>query len=44
MEVTTTQAHIDLQKQYFSGGGVPSEFNGIVAVEAFKELGEGVPP
>ena len=33
---------IDIQKCDFFGGGVPGELDGIVAVEAFKELGEGV--
>ena len=26
----------------FGGGGVPGELDGIAAVEAFKELGEGI--
>ena len=35
-------AHIDVQKCDFRGGGVPGELDGIAAVEAFKELDEGV--
>jgi hypothetical protein len=42
VEMTLTQSYIDVQKCDFGGGSVPSEFNGIAAVEAFKELGEGV--
>ena len=34
------QAHIDVQKCDFRGGGVLSEFDGIAAVKAFKELDE----
>ena len=34
--------HIDVQKCDSGGGGVPNEFDGIPAVEVFKELGEGV--
>jgi hypothetical protein len=36
VEKTLTQVHINL------GGGVANEFDGIAAVEVFKELGEGV--
>jgi hypothetical protein len=35
------QTHIDIQKHDL-GGGVPGEFDGIVAFEVFKKLGEGV--
>ena len=42
VEMTLTQAHIDVQKHDFGGGGMPSELERIAAVEAFKELGEGV--
>ena len=34
--------YINVQKCDFGGGGVPGELDGIVAVEAFEELGEGV--
>ena len=34
--------YVDVQKCDFGGGGVPGELDGIAAVEAFKELGEGV--
>ena len=42
VEMTMTQAHVDFQKCHFGGGGggVPGKLDGIVAVEAFKELGE----
>jgi hypothetical protein len=40
VEMTTTQAHIDIRKCDFLAGGVLSEFDGIASVEAFKELGE----
>jgi hypothetical protein len=40
VEITMAQAHIDIQKHDFRGGGVPSKFDGITAVEMFK--GEGV--
>ena len=42
MEITVIQAYIDIQKCNFGGGGVPGEMVGIAAVEAFKDLGEGV--
>ena len=32
VEITKTQAHIDIQKQDFEGGGVPSEFDRIAVV------------
>ena len=42
VELTMIHMHIDVQKCDFGGGGVPGELDGIAAVEAFKELGEGV--
>ena len=42
VKMTMTQAHIDVQKCDFGGGGVPSDLDGIAGVEVFKELGEGV--
>ena len=42
VEMTMIQAHINVQKHDFGEGGVPSEFDGIEAVEAFKKLAEGV--
>ena len=42
VELTMIHMHIDIQKCDFGGGGVPGELGGIAAVEAFKELGEGV--
>jgi hypothetical protein len=42
VEMTLIQSYIDIQKCDFGGGGVPGELDGIAAVEAFKELGEGV--
>ena len=44
VEMTMTQAHIDVQKCDFGGGGMPSEFDRIATVEAFKELIEGIGP
>ena len=41
VEMTKIQAHNNVQKYDFIGGDMPSEFDGIAAVEAFKELGEG---
>ena len=40
-EMTLTHAHINVQKCDFGGEDVPSELDGIVAVEAFKEMDEG---
>ena len=42
VELTMTHTYIDVQKCDCGGGGVPGELDGIAAVEAFKELGEGV--
>ena len=42
VELTMIHAYIDVQKCDFGGEGVPGELDGIAAVEAFKELGEGV--
>jgi hypothetical protein len=37
-----TQAYIDIQKCDFGGRVVPTELDEIAAIEAFKELGDGV--
>ena len=42
VEMAMTQAHIDAEMHDFGAGAVPNELEGIAAVEAFKELGEGV--
>ena len=42
VETTLTQAYIDVQKCDVGGRGVPGELDGIAAVEAFKDVGEGV--
>ena len=42
VEMTMIQAHIDVQKHDLGGGGMAREFDRIVAVEAFQELGGGV--
>ena len=43
VELAIIHAYIDVQKcDVGGGGGVPGELDGIAAVEAFKELGEGV--
>ena len=42
VELTFIHAYINIQKCDFRGEGVPGELDAIVAVEAFKELGEGV--
>ena len=42
LELAMIHAYIDVQKCDFGGGGVPGELNGIAAVQAFKELDEGV--
>ena len=42
VELTMIHVYIDVQKSDLGGGGVPGEFDGIVAVDAFKELVEGV--
>ena len=34
--------HIAVQKFNMDEGGVPSELDGIMTIEAFKDLGEGV--
>ena len=41
LELTMIHTYIDVQKCDFGGGGMPGELDGIAAVEAFKELGEG---
>ena len=38
VELTMIHTYIDIQKCDFGGGGVLGELDGIVAVEAFKEL------
>ena len=40
--VEMIQMHISIQKHGLGGGVMPCEFDRIEAVEAFKELGEGV--
>ena len=40
-ELTMIHTYINVQKCDFGGGGVPAELDGIAAVGAFKELGEG---
>ena len=42
VEKAMAQAHINVQKLNFKGGGVPSELDRIAAVETLKELGEGI--
>jgi hypothetical protein len=42
VELTMINTYIDVQKCDFGGVGVPGELDGIEAVKAFKELGEGV--
>ena len=42
VDMTLIQAYINIQKCDFGGGSVPGELDGIAAVEAVKELGEGV--
>ena len=42
VEMTLIQVHIDAQRCDIRGGGLPSKFDGIEAVEAFKILDEGV--
>ena len=42
VELAMIHMYIDIQKCNFGGGGVPGEMVGIAAVEAFKDLGEGV--
>ena len=42
VELAMIQTNIDIQKCDFREGGVPGELDGMAAVEAFKELGEGV--
>ena len=42
VEMTMIQALIDVQKSDLGGGDMPNEFDRIVAIEVFKELGERV--
>ena len=43
VEMTVNQAYINIQKKCGLGGvDVSSELNGLMALEVFKELGEGV--
>ena len=42
VKMTLNQVHINIEKHDLGSGGVPREFVGIVAVEAFEELGEGI--
>ena len=43
VEMTLIQRHINIQKRDLGGGrGMPGEFDEVVAIEAFRELGEGV--
>ena len=41
-EMIMIQVHIDFQNCDLGGGGMLSEFDRIVAVQVFKELGEAV--
>ena len=42
MEMAMVQIHTNIQKHDLGGGGVPGSNGGIMAVEAFKELGKGI--
>ena len=43
-EVTLFNPDIDVQKSDMGGGSVPGEVDGILTVELFKEISEGVRP
>jgi hypothetical protein len=42
VETTMIQVHIEVQKCDLGGGDMLSEFDGIAAIEVFKELGKGI--
>ena len=42
VEITMIQVHINDQKHYLGGGGVPSKLDRIPVIEVIKELGEVV--
>ena len=41
MEMTMIKEHTDVQKHNLGGGDISGEFEGIMAIDAFKEQGEG---
>ena len=43
-EMTVVNMEIDIQKSDMGGGSVPGEVDGILTVELFKEISEGVRP
>ena len=43
-ERTVVNTDIDVQKSDMGRGSVPGEVDGILTVELFKEIGEGVGP
>ena len=43
-EMTMFNTDIDVLKSDMGGGSVPGEVDGILTVELFKEIGEGVGP
>ena len=43
-EMTMFNTDIDIQKSDMGEGSVPGEVDGILIVELFKEIGEGVGP
>ena len=43
-EMTMFNTDIDVQKSDMGGGSMPGEVDGILTVELFKEMGEGVGP
>ena len=43
-EMTMFNTDINIQKSDMGGGSVPGEVDGILTVELFKEIGEGVGP
>ena len=44
VEMTMFNTDIGIQKSDMGGGSVPGEVDGILTVELFKEIGEGVGP
>ena len=42
VEMTMIQTQVIIQKHDLGGGGMPGEFDGMAAIEAFKELCERV--
>ena len=42
VEMTLIQVYIDVQKHDLGGGGIPSELDGMAAIEGFKKLDERV--